>query len=85
VSSLASARFLDILSANLIKTTAKKNPSAPAGIMTKLAPFNALERPSFSGKNPVTFAGVSMWLRSIAIPGALTISYRDSSSTKGLF
>lgn len=42
----------------------------PAGITTISEPLRAFVRPSLSGKNPLTLAGVSMWLRSIATPGA---------------
>ena len=56
----------------------------PAGITTISEPVRAFVKPSLSGRKPVTLAEVSMWLRSIATPGAWTISYRDMAVTKGL-
>ena len=78
----AFVQYLNKISANSREDRA--GDFLPAGITTISAPASDFFKPSLSGRNPVTFEGVSMWSRSTATPGAWTMSYRDSSVTKGL-
>jgi len=83
---IAVARPLTI-PALILKRSSRVIPGlrgTPAGTTTISQPIRALSS-SLTPLKPVTLALVLMWLKSVATPGALTISYKASSSTSGCF
>merc|ERR1719348_824735 len=82
----ASARVATMV-AFVLKRSSRVMPGflgTPAGITTTSQPSRAA--PSWSGPMwPVTWARVSMWLRSAATPGVWAMSYSERWLTSGLF